>query len=221
MIIICGIIGFSSTKVTDEDLDVLRKVIIASKIRGRHASGIAWADKGMKISSIIKPIPIDKLMEEIDLKKFIQLDGSLSLIAHARYSTSDIEYNQPIISKHSAIAHNGVITQADPSQWESQFGLTCKGKNDSELILRAYENDQDPFQCFPEASIAIVTLSGNGYVTGYRNGKRPLWLGIIGKGTVYASTYDILKRAGVINITKVKPLKGKDLQRRDWKQWKI
>lgn len=213
----CGIIGFTSTKVSDSDLQILKRVMIESRIRGKHASGIAWWD-GSSIKSRVLPIPIDQLLDNFDLHSTIS-GGHVSLIAHARYSTSDIKYNQPLIGEDIAIAHNGVITQSEPENWEKTFGYKCRTCNDSELLLKALENHDDPYEVFPDSSIAAVILD-KGNVKFIRNGVRPLWCGQIGKGIVYASTYDILNRAGVSDIIKILPPHRDELQRRNWKSWK-
>ena len=197
----CGIIGYENKETTKQDLETLKKVLYESKIRGKHASGIAWYD-GTDIQSYVKPISIDKLISEFDLNKLVH-KGKVAMIAHARYSTSDIDYNQPILTETMAVVHNGVITQDSPSSWHDTYGYKCVGKNDSELILRALEQGKDPLLEFPDASISAVVLNNTGGLNYMRNARRPLWTGVIGKGTVVASTYDILNRAGVQNIQKI------------------
>ena len=210
----CGIIGYYNKVTTKEDLETLRKVMLESRIRGKHASGIAWYN-GNSIQSFVKPKPIDELIRKFNLSKLIYDNSAVSMIAHARYSTSDIKYNQPVIGDTLAVAHNGVITQSSPNTWEKMYGYRCKTKNDSELLLRALENQEDIFQKFPDSSIAAVVLDSTGVIRGYRNKYRPLWSGMIGQGIVWASTYDILDRAGVKNICKVPPVNPKqDLQKR-------
>ena len=215
----CGIIGFSSKNTTASDIETLRKVIIESRIRGKHASGIAWSD-GISIHSRVLPIPIDQLVQKFDLHSLVR-GGQISLIAHTRYSTSDIKYNQPIIGNTIAIAHNGVITQDNPENWEKSYGFKCETHNDSELLLRALERGKQPDKVFPDSSIAAVILTKEGQIKAIRNGLRPLWKGKIGEGVVYASTYDILFKSGVKDIKKLKPdYKSDELQRRDFEKWK-
>lgn len=213
MIEICGIIGCISPHVTTSDLVVLKAVMIESRIRGKHASGLAWYD-GQGIQSYIQPIPIDSLLEQFDLAQTVY-KGRIAMIAHTRYSTSNIQFNQPIIGASMAIAMNGVITQADPQYWEGLYRYKCNTENDSELLLRAIEAGDSPLTTFPTSSIAAVTLDNKGRLTAFRNRQRPLWEGKIGCGTVYASTYDILHRAGVMDIQKLSPIgPGEELQRR-------
>lgn len=214
----CGIVGFSADTVTEHDIQTLKKILIESQIRGKHASGIAWFD-GKCIKSYIKPVPISELVENFDFSKLLYNNSSVAMIAHARYSTSDIKYNQPIVGKRLAIAHNGVITQDSPENWESTYGLSCKTKNDSELLLRALENKKDLESMFPESSIAMVILDTKGNVIPYRNHIRPLWGGQLGHGTIIASTCDILKRCGITTVNKFLPYFGLEQQRRDITQW--
>lgn len=217
MVTICGIVGFVSNNATSADLEVLKRVLIESRIRGKHASGIAWSD-GIELYSYVKSIPIDELVNQFDLND-INVNGKVSMIAHTRYSTSDIRYNQPIVGDSMAIAHNGVITQADYDTWESQYGYKCSTHNDSELLLRCQEDGRDPYEVFPGSSFAALFLSRGGKLTLMRNGLRPLWVGTIGDGFVCASTYDILRRAGVTDITRYHTSDQQDLQRRDWTSW--
>lgn len=213
----CGIIAYKNTQVTPVDMKILKKVMIESRIRGMHASGVAWFD-GKKIQSYVKPIPIDRLLDEFSLNQIIY-NGRVAMIAHARYSTSDLKYNQPIVGK-MAIAHNGVITQSDPSNWEATYGYKCETKNDSELLLRCLENGDNPYKVFSDSSIAYTALDSSGTIAYGRNHLRPLWRGKTpGGGMILASTYHILKMAGVEEISKVTPADGNELQRRDWNQW--
>lgn len=217
----CGIIGYENHKVTKNDLKILKQVMLESRIRGKHASGVAWFD-GKTFQSYIRPVPIDDLLCNFDLSQAIYNEHEIAIIGHARYSTSDIHYNQPIIGNSYAIAHNGVISQVAPEKWKKLFGYNCKTKNDSELLLRALENHDLVFEKFPGASIAAVVLNKSGEVSAFRNEFRPLWQGILGNGIITASTYDILHRAGVRSIKKIKPTNSSlELQRRDMTQWTL
>ena len=217
MVTICGIIGYQGTITSQGELDTIKKVMIESRIRGRHASGIAWS-ANHQVHSIVKPVSIDQLVEEIDLASMVE-NNMLSMIAHARYSTSNIKYNQPIVGDEFAVVHNGVITQADPSTWKDTYGYDCVTENDSELLLRCIESGSDPYTVFPESSIAALVLDSKGKLLSLRNGLRPLWVGRMPGGIVFASTYDILRRAGVTDAEIIMSDTLKDLQRRNWTLW--
>lgn len=210
----CGVIGFSSDKVTEIDLNILKNVLIESRIRGMHASGVAWYD-GHTVHSKSKSVPIDQFLKGFRLRDMVYQGQRIAMIGHTRYSTSDLAYNQPLLGGRLALAHNGVISQADPSTWKATYGYDCKTRNDSELLLKALKAGDDPFEKFPGASIAAVTVDNQGHVQCMRNGLRPLWKGHIGAGIVYGSTLAILQRAGVKDIEKV-ACNNADSQRRDW-----
>lgn len=207
----CGVIGFESDCLTAEQLQTLKQVMLESQIRGKHASGIAWFDTTVK--SFVKPIPISQLIEEFDWNN-LKLGSPCVVIAHARYSTSDIKYNQPIAHSRLAIAHNGVITQAPFETWYDKYGLKCVTKNDSELLLTAIEADQNIEQIFANSSISAVVIIGNRLLT-FRNGLRPLWQGDACGARIFASTYDILYRSNVQSIQKVENSWGTEYQTRN------
>ena len=211
----CGVIGFYSQHVTADDLRVLKKVLIASQIRGKHASGFAWFD-GSKLQSCTYSLPMSDALNDFSLKDCVY-NHSISLIAHTRYSTSDLNFNQPILIKNTAIVHNGVISQSSPEKWRALYGYSCKTKNDSELLLQCIINGDNPKEMFPEASIAALVLHSDGSIMPMRNSKRPLWRGRIGRGRVYASTWHILSESGVTHIQKMRT--EEDLQRRDMRAW--
>ena len=94
----CAVIGaYSKDKV---NLKLFEKVILQSMIRGKHASGIAWNDNGKLAYRVIN--------ESATFLTFKGIETNM-IIGHARYSTSDLNYSQPITSDTIAIVHNGVI----------------------------------------------------------------------------------------------------------------
>ena len=197
----CGIIGFKSKKFLD--MKEVQGFLLQSKIRGQHATGIAWVeDKQLKYKIVPDPatdLEIPKIKTKL-------------LIGHCRYSTSSLEYNQPIVYDNMAVVHNGVISQADPKTWEKKYGLKCRGKNDSELILRQMQRDEHPYDL--GGSIACIVIDNSGktpILYWFRNEYRPLYHTYTNKyeptghgqfkdlGTktfILASTKDIFKRMG-------------------------
>lgn len=177
---------------------MLRRVFHESKIRGMHATGISflpnWDDK---IVTIKEPLSADKFVDkhlhDDNLKDMIADDGNLYLVGHCRYSTSDLEYNQPMFYNEKSIVHNGVITQELPENWKELYGYDCITKNDSELVLHS----NDPLVEFSHMSMGVVELHLDKKLRFYRNGKRPLYLSCIPNGCIITSTADIANRAQV------------------------
>jgi glutamine phosphoribosylpyrophosphate amidotransferase len=155
-----------------------------------HATGIAYV-KNNEIVIDKRPVPADEF--PFNFPSYVNEDGSLYLIGHCRYSTSDLEFNQPIGRQDQAIVHNGVITQELPENWKELYGYTCTTKNDSELVLHS----DSPLEEFPDMSMGVCELTSDKKLLVYRNGKRPLYLTSISNGCIITSTADIPKRAFV------------------------
>ena len=209
----CGVVGVSLNNPTKEDIITIKRVFLETEIRGKHASGIAWVDKYI-VKCIKEPVPISELLSSFDLNETIS-DNKIQLIGHIRYSTSDVEYNQPIGTDNSYIVHNGVITQEDASKWESHFGFKCATKNDSELLYHCIKNGEDYLSKFPGCSVSALYIDTTG-IKFFRNSLRPQWIGFIeDRGYIISSTKNILLRAGIRNIVRVEPDDSKELINRN------
>ena len=184
----CAVIGAILLEPTKQDFEMLERVFHESKIRGMHATGLAYVKDGT-VHIERKPVPADQF--EFKWKDYLNEDGNLYLIGHCRYSTSDLEFNQPLGYDLKAIVHNGVITQELPENWREIYGYDCITKNDSELVLHS----DDPLQEFNHMSMGVCELIGSKKLRFYRNGKRPLYLTNIPNGCIITSTSDIVKRA--------------------------
>lgn len=188
----CGVVGYKGKK-TPFSLGVFKELLVQSQIRGKHATGISYVLNGV-IKTIKEPIPAEDF---ISYKTFGELtiseEEELTIIGHCRYSTSDLEYNQPIADEKLAIAHNGVITQSSPEFWEEQYNYRCATKNDSELLFHTLKNRLHPLFEFQNASIACCAIENNDLMF-FRNGQRPLWYFKLKDGIFVASTKDILLR---------------------------
>ena len=92
-----------------------------TQIRGMHASG-AVHHNGTGLVRIRVAVPISRLSEELIDWTAATTSGDLNMIAHARYSTSDMEFHQPLGENDLFMAHNGVITQEPPETWEDTYG---------------------------------------------------------------------------------------------------
>ena len=190
----CSVIGAILHSPTLQDFDMLHRVFLESKIRGMHATGLSY----VKANSIVTqklPVSADKF--PFDFESYLNEDGNLYLIGHCRYSTSDLEFNQPIANENLSVVHNGVITQELPEKWKELYGYDCETKNDTELILHTAEDCISPLVRWKDSSLAVVELHVDKVIRFYRNGKRPLYLTSISNGCIITSTADVPKRAFV------------------------
>jgi glutamine phosphoribosylpyrophosphate amidotransferase len=190
----CSVIGAIIKEPRAEDFLMLHRVFLESKIRGMHATGISYVKHG-KIITEKRPVPADEF--PFNFPSYVNEDGSLYLIGHCRYSTSDLEFNQPIANENLSVVHNGVITQELPEKWKELYGYDCETKNDTELILHTAEDCISPLIRWKDSSLAVIELHVDKVIRFYRNGKRPLYLTSISNGCIITSTADVPKRAFV------------------------
>ena len=195
----CAIVGAVIQNPTTEHFDMIKRVFLESKIRGMHATGIAYVKNG-EVRIDKHPVPADEFL--FDFKEYINEDGNLYMIGHCRYSTSDLEYNQPLGNDSHAIVHNGVITQELPEKWEELYGYKTLTKNDSELI----HHSNDPLAEFSHMSMAVCEIDLTKQMHVYRNGKRPLYLTKLDDGCIITSTADIARRANLNHSTTPVPM---------------
>ena len=190
----CSVIGAIIHKPEYEDFQKLEKVFHESRIRGLHATGISYV-KEYTIHTVKLPVSAD--MFPFNWNDYVNEDGNLYLIGHCRYSTSDLEYNQPINNQTTSVVHNGVITQELPENWEELYGYKCETKNDTELILHTIDDDKSPLEVWKDSSLAVCELWFCKRLKVYRNGKRPLYLTSISNGCIITSTRDVIVRSGI------------------------
>lgn len=193
----CSVIGAIIKEPRAEDFLMLHRVFLESKIRGMHATGISYVKNGQIITDK-RPVPADQFA--FDFPSYVNEDGNLYLIGHCRYSTSDLEFNQPIANENLSVVHNGVITQELPEKWKELYGYDCETKNDTELILHTAEDCISPLLRWKDSSLAVIELHVDKVIRFYRNGKRPLYLTNISNGCIITSTSDVPKRAEVPGI---------------------
>ena len=190
----CAVIGAFLENPSSEDLLTLANVFRESSIRGLHATGVSWV-RNDRIHTMISATPAGKFLEAFDLKNSINEDGNLYLIGHCRYSTSDLNYNQPLWDESLAIVHNGVVSQEMPENWERLYGYKCQTRNDSELILHTLKVKKSPLVEFADASMAVIELYKEKKLRFYRNGKRPIYFTSMKNGGIITSTRDIALRS--------------------------
>jgi len=193
----CGVIGVSLSNVTEDDFEFVRRTFLQTMIRGKHATGLSYVKNGI-IETIKRGEPVTQFLQQLDFNNFVNEDGGLYLIGHIRYSTSDIQYNQPFSNGEISIAHNGVLSQDEPENWKYK----CDTANDSEMILKSYESGKKPLQDFMRESMAVVTIKSDKTLSCYRNHERPLWHTKLDNGIIFTSTKNIAIRSGLNNPLK-------------------
>jgi glutamine phosphoribosylpyrophosphate amidotransferase len=199
----CGVIGAHLESPTEEQIQTLKRLFVESGIRGLHATGYSMIRNG-KVFTQKAPLPAHEFVQSYFAE--VQAgDHTLQLIGHARYSTSDLRYNQPLhVFDDLSVAHNGVIDQRSPAHWQ-EYGYELNTSNDSELVYQSRHAGNEPLIEFPEASMAVCELSSKTGLRWWRNGKRPLYYTKVANGYFICSTADIACRAGLKKAKRCKP----------------
>lgn len=187
----CGLVGIVNKENGKFPVDLLRSLMIEAQIRGQHATGIAYSD-GMGLLKVhIEPNPAGQFEVPDGL-----YDATMAIV-HTRYSTSDLQYNQPNFDCGIALIHNGVVTQSEPDTWKDEFGVNCGTKNDSEILLRKMIGGVHPLTLENTSQACIAIDASLRKFSFWRNEQRPLYYVNNDDFLVVASTKDILKRAGL------------------------
>lgn len=187
----CAIIGLS-VKQQGFNGSLLR-LLNESKIRGLHAFGISYFNKGQ--------IYHHKFLNLIELKMKITTLEADKILIHCRYSTSGdykvIENNQPVVSQHGSLIFNGIVSMASKQQNEALYNEKYDTDNDGEIILKMVEKGQNYLAYLAKfGSFAGGTLDSKGTMKMFRNYDRPMHRVENEFGTWYCSTRDIFARAG-------------------------
>lgn len=196
----CGILGFVGPN-TAATQQMVRQLMLHLSLRGTHATGLAVL-VNHQLRTISMPVDARTFLERVTLDSPMCQSGELKLIAHTRYSTSDLRWNQPVTDGYTALVMNGVISQEPPERWPFPWdGKNAVKKyetgNDAEVALR-FAGVPNQRGHMP-GSWAICELEINGSLLVYRNGYRPLWAacGPDQSWRVVSSTADSLLRCGL------------------------
>jgi len=190
----CAVVGLQSKNFIDKSF--VKEILLKSMIRGKHATGLSWIESG-KLKHEIVPYSAD-LFDLPDFK-------TKNLIAHCRYSTSDLLYNQPVYKGTTSLAHNGVVDQSDPSKWESKYDMKFSTKCDSEILLLHWLKGIHPLNIEGSMSCVVLTNKKEPALNFFRNEQRPLYFSQTENTLLVGSTLDILKNLGLKNISKTEP----------------
>lgn len=192
----CGVIGYYSAQPDPSDAAVVLRLFLESKIRGRHAYGLAWLENGVPrtLRAHLQPPIMTQILAAVRAGQ-----GAVTLLGHTRYSTSGdwrtLANNQPLHIGDLALVFNGVIDMRTRAEWEAETGDTFVTENDGELFLKH----------LAAGLPAVEFVAGRGSFAGcwfdgrvaycLRNEFRPLWYSVTPTNAlIIASTANILRR---------------------------
>ena len=184
----CGIVGFATEKLNNNNYNLLNKIILQSQIRGLHSFGYTYYDAKL---ITVKHHNI----------KDVQLPKTNKLIYHNRYSTSgdytDHRNNQPIHVNDVSLVFNGVVYMSTQDEMQTKYNIEMETYNDGEIIIQKCAFDKNKIQNFIEnmhgSFAGLMMFEDKIYVI--RNERRPAWIVKKFNSTYIASTKDIFLRA--------------------------
>lgn len=194
----CGVIAYFSPRANAADAASVLRLFLESKVRGRHAFGLAWHD-GFELRTLRAHNQAPVVAQVIATVRS-SLGSPCVLVGHTRYDTSGdwrtLANNQPLHINNVALAFNGVIDMRTRAEWEAETGERFETENDGEMFIKHLVSGGDP----------VAFVSARGSFAGcwfedrrafvLRNSYRPLWYGVSPSGaTLIASTRNILLRA--------------------------
>ena len=217
----CGIFGI--TKEPDSDINVAGETqfgLYALQHRGQESCGISVNDKGVittvKDVGLVPEVFTREVMEKFPL-------GDMA-IGHVRYATigqASPVNAQPMVVKHAkgtlSLAHNGNLVNAHEIRTELQNqGIIFHTTNDTEVIAYLIAKERLTSGSIEEAiekamaklegSYSLVILSPRKLIAARDpHGFRPLCIGTLKGGYVFASETCALDAVGAKFLRDVKP----------------
>jgi len=213
----CGVFGVYFDNSEKDAASLVYYGLLSLQHRGQQSAGIASVkDKVMEsrrdmglVGEVFTPAHLE------------QLKGHAA-IGHVMYSTSDsgtVENAQPFVSRLKqgsiAVAHNGALTNADTvRELLEDGGISFRSTSDSEVIIhliaknyrKGFERALTDTIQFIKGSYALVVLTDDAMV-GVRdpNGIRPLCLGKLKEGWIFASESCAIDAVGGKFVRDVEP----------------
>jgi glucosamine 6-phosphate synthetase-like amidotransferase/phosphosugar isomerase protein len=149
----CGICGFvvdnavgfknlTGRDVADDLSNLLKKLMVESRSRGTHASGVASVSRELEVGLLKKDVSSDLFIRD---RKFEEFCGKFldektrTVIGHTRHETKGNNKNNynnhPIFSGRVIGIHNGHINNDEDLWTKTGFKKERQGKVDSEVIF--------------------------------------------------------------------------------------
>ncbi|GMV09052.1 MAG TPA: amidophosphoribosyltransferase [Gemmatimonadaceae bacterium] len=211
----CGIFGVFGT---DQAAAITHLGLYSLQHRGQESAGIVAIDRDSVARGTRK---MGLVSEGLSARELEGLPGSIA-IGHTRYSTagsSSIENAQPMLARfkggHIALAHNGNLTNAlELRQKLEDSGSIFASTMDSEVIVHrlARATEALPEYMLAEAltgvegAYCLVVVIGETLLAARDpRGWRPLVIGSLGDGYVFASETCALDIVGASLIREVQP----------------
>lgn len=191
----CGLVGiYSSTALSDTELNLFKGLLLVDQIRGYHATGVA------KLKTQTGDIAIHKraldatdYLADADTKKFLTEDRGNIYIGHNRWATVGDKGKDanahPFQQDHITLVHNGGV-----DSWGMDL---LEGYDDKEVVVDSHmvtmtiakHGVRKAVEEYLSGAFALVWWDAKERSLNFiRNGDRPLFLAVLNTGAlVWAS----------------------------------
>lgn len=196
----CGLVGFyTSTNASDEEIQMLKQLLLVDQIRGMHATGVAKVKIRENAVAIHKQAfdAVDYLASA-ETKEFLSKEKANIYIGHNRYATmgdkADHSNAHPFQEEHITLAHNGGVDQWGLDLLEGNTDPAVKVDSHMVTMTIAKHGIKKAVEEHLSGAFALVWWDSKERSLNFiRNSDRPLYMAVLTSGTlVWASEKGML-----------------------------
>ena len=187
----CGIVGmFSSTALSNSEIDLFKGLLAVDIIRGSHATGVIKVNTFQnKVSMHKRAVDAYDFLAMAETKEFFDKDRGNILIGHNRYATmgdkADHQNAHPFQQDHITMVHNGGVSAwgLDLLEGYNEPGVVV----DSHMVAKtiAAHGIKKAVTEKLDGAFALVWWDSKEKSLNFiRNTDRPLYLAVLTGGTV-------------------------------------
>lgn len=196
----CGLVGFYSPGLaSDDDIQLLKNLLVVDQIRGMHATGVAKVKtKENEVSYVKGAFDAVTFLSQEETQDFLHMDRGNIYIGHNRYATmgdkTDHDNAHPFMQDHITLVHNGGVDWGALDQLEGYHDKDVTVDSHMVTMTIAKHGIRKAVTEYLSGAFALVWWDQDERSLNFiRNSDRPLFMGVTTTGTlVWASEKGML-----------------------------